>query len=378
MNTKRFVTIFILVLGLLLILSVGLSAAQEAQDDPPPLEPMSADAVPVENRIPIQGRLTDAGGSPLHGKFFVTFRVYDEDTGGTSLCDDTHPVIVNNGLFNTTIEGCTPAEINGKQLYLGIEVESDGEMTPRQPLYPVPYAYSLVPGADLRGNLGLQPMFAVENSNSFGGIGLEGFASATSGVNWGVWGHSQSPDGIAGYFQNTASGGVDIKAGGTGIIQSAAKTYLFVPGANFIKQGSSNSTEWVIAGSSAKIYRGSTEGPKTILIPITIPAVLYGQPVRVTQIRVYYKCPEAVDNYITRTRLSKNTDADSYVDLILTADADQDRTSTTADFYTIDTLTAHNLLSANEGFLTLHLDLQFVEDYELIIIGGVRLTLEHD
>jgi hypothetical protein len=39
MNTKRFVTIFILVLGLLLILSVGLSAAQEAQDDPPPLEP---------------------------------------------------------------------------------------------------------------------------------------------------------------------------------------------------------------------------------------------------------------------------------------------------------------------------------------------------
>jgi hypothetical protein len=313
----------------------------------------------------------------LHGKFFVTFRVYDEDTGGTSLCDDTHPVIVNNGLFNTAIEGCTPSEINGKQLYLGIEVESDGEMTPRQPLYPVPYAYSLVPGADLRGNLGLQPMFAVENSNSFGGIGLEGFASATSGVNWGVWGHSQSPDGIAGYFQNTASDGVDIKAGGTGIIQSAAKTYLFVPGANFIKEGSSNSTDWVIAGSSARIYRGSTEGPKTILIPITIPAVLYGQPVRVTKIRVYYKC-ENTSNYITRTQLYKNTDADSSVDLILTADADQDRTSTSATYYTIDTITAQNLLSAGQGFLTLQLRLQFHPEPSFITIGGVRLTLEHD
>ena len=378
MNTKRFVTIFILVLGLLLILSVGLSAAQEAQDDPPPLEPWSMDAVPVNKTIPIQGRLTNAGGSPLNGDYNLTLRVYDDVTGGTLLCDDTHLVSVSDGLFNTAIEGCTPADIDGKQLYLGIEVESDGEMTPRQPLSLVPYAYSLVPGADLRGALGIQPMFTVENTGSFGSIGLRGYASATSGLNMGVMGDSNSPGGYGGWFANTASGGVDLKAAGTGIFQSSAKTYLFVPGANFIKESSADSTTWTISGSSIGVERGATGGSKYIKIPITIPAVLYGQPVRVTQIRVYYKCPDAVDNFITKTQLSKNTDADSSVDLISTADADQDRTSTSATYYTIDTITAHNLLSENEGFLTLHLSLQFVEDDESIIIGGVRLTLEHD
>jgi len=376
MNTKRFVTIFILVLGLLLILSVGLSAAQEAQDDPPPLEPWSVDAVPVKKTIPIQGRLTNAAGSPLNGDYNLTLRVYDDVTGGTLLCDDTHLVSVSDGLFNTAIEGCTPADIDGKQLYLGIEVKSDGEMTPRQPLSPVPYAYSLVPGADLRGDLPFTSMFFAQNSSSSGGQGLHGKASATSGGNIGVYGSSWSPEGYGGWFVNNASGGVDLKAAGTGIIQSTAKTYLFVPGANFITQISVLEPGWLISGSSVSILNSSFTGTKTILIPITIPAVLYGQPVRVTQIRVSYY--SSSDSSITNTQLYKNTDAASKVNLISDTDADDVWDSTTADDYTFDTITAHNLLSADQGFLTLELKLQFDGINSAITIGGVRLTLEHD
>ena len=49
-----------------------------------------------------------------------------------SWCGETKHVQVVNGLFNTSQEGCTPENIYGQQLYLGIEVESGGEMTSRQ------------------------------------------------------------------------------------------------------------------------------------------------------------------------------------------------------------------------------------------------------
>jgi hypothetical protein len=377
MNTKRFTTVIILVLGLLLSMSVGLGTAHEAQDDPSPANPEALSAS-VGLMIPVQGQLTNLSGIPLHGNYNLTLSVYDVQTGGTPKCADSQLVSINNGLFNANVKGCTVEDIDGKQLYLGVEVESDGEMTPRQPLYPVPYAYSLVQGAISRGSLPFQPMFTAQNSNNLGGIGLDGFASSNNGVNYGVWGRSQSPQGYAGYFQNTGSGGVDIKAGGSGIIQSAAKSYLFVPGANLIKQYNTDTTEWIISGSSAAVTRGTDGGSKHILIPITIPAVLYGQSVRVTQITVYYSCPDAVDNHISNTQLFKNTDAESSDSLISSSDATKDQDSSTPDNYTYNTKSAHNLLSPDEGFLSLDLTLQFVADNERIIIGGVRLTLEHE
>ena len=378
MNTRRFVTILILVLGLLLTLSVGLSAARDAQDDPPPLDPVSVDAVPVKNMLSVQGRLTNAGGSPLSGDYNLTFRVYDDDSGGNLLCEDTLLVTVDNGLFNTAIDDCRPSDIYGYQLYLSVEVESDGEMTPRQPLYPVPYAYSLVWGGRLKGSLGGQPMYTFETSSGDYATAVKGYASATSGQNFGVEGVSKSGNGYGGYFENTNSGGVALKAAGSGKIQSSAQTYLFVPGANFIKNNSGDTTEWQIEGATARIASG-TSGTvvRYIRIPITIPAVLYGQPVRVTQIKVYYRCPNS-DTWITETRFTKNTDADSNVGLISTSDGDLNRTSTIATSYTIDTISPANLLSADQGFLTLRLGMRWIADGPEMYIGGVRLTLEHD
>jgi len=376
MNTKRFVTIFILVLGLLLILSVGLSAAQEAQDDPPPLEPWSVDAVPVNNAIPIQGRLTNAGGRPLNGDYNLTLSVYYADTGGTPICKDSNLVSVKKGLFNTVIEGCTPIEIRGYQLYLGIEVESDGEMTPRQALYPVPYAYSLVPGAKMIGNIASDSMLRVKNTGDTNSTAIAGIAESLTGPTTGVLGQSKSAEGSGGRFRNDDVDGVALAATGSGIFKSSAPTYLFVPGANLIKTGSTSTTGWTLDGSTAAIYKGAGAHETSISIPITIPAVLYGQPVRVTQVTVYYKCPNA-DNYIKYTFLYKTTDAYTTVNLISDNDRDDPRKSTFADSYTINTLSPDNRLSLNEGFLTLKLTLQYSADLEFINIYGVRLQLEH-
>lgn len=134
-----------LVVGLLLALAVGVTQAQGPE---PPNEPAAPEAgAAVSSVIPIQGRLTDASGTPLDGSYSVRARIYDASTGDTALCDDTDAVTVDNGLFNMNMNFCTPSDIDGKQLYLGITVGSDPEMTPRQAIYPIPYAWSLRPGA---------------------------------------------------------------------------------------------------------------------------------------------------------------------------------------------------------------------------------------
>jgi hypothetical protein len=131
----------------------GVWADALAQD---PLSPDQESAGPtcrdgvVSRSTPLQGRLTDAGGNPINGAKSITFTLY---TGaGTVVCQDNHSVTVVNGLFDAFMDSCTAANINGQQLYLGIRLAGEAaEMTPRQPIRPVPYAFSLVPGAEIGG-----------------------------------------------------------------------------------------------------------------------------------------------------------------------------------------------------------------------------------
>jgi hypothetical protein len=193
----------VLVLGLLLALVTGLALAQGPEL--PEVEAVGEEAEAmgvVVSRIPIQGRLTDAGGNPLDGSHSVTFRLYDISTGGTALCESTRTVTVEQGLFSTYMQG-TGCPIDGRQLYLGVQVGSDAEMTPRQAIYPVPYAWSLRPGANIITSG--YPALHVESTSS-SGRGLRAYASATSGTNFGVVGASKSPDGYGGYFYNNGGG----------------------------------------------------------------------------------------------------------------------------------------------------------------------------
>ncbi|MCL4487170.1 MAG: hypothetical protein M1570_03450 [Chloroflexi bacterium] len=148
--------ILIAILALALMLALGVQLGQ-AQVQPPVLSPQdqapNAPDGPMDARIPIQGRLTDAGGSPLNGNYLIKASIYDVATGGTARCTDTDTVTVTNGLFFMDMDFCTSNDINGDKLYLGIKVESDPEMTPRQVLNGVPYAWSLRPGAVIGGDI---------------------------------------------------------------------------------------------------------------------------------------------------------------------------------------------------------------------------------
>ena len=161
-----------------------------------------------------------------------------------------------------------------------------------------------------------------------------------------------------------------------GAIVKGADSYLFVPGSALVKNLSTDSTRWDIqANGAAQIYRGGTAGGKYVYYPVTLPSVLYGQPVRVTSITVYYKCSNSTNGYITITYLHKQTDADSSVNLVSDF---TDRKSTTATSYSISTNSTYNTLSSSEGILTLLFYLEFLNDTDYVQIGGVRLTLDHN
>jgi hypothetical protein len=205
----------ILTLTLLLVLSVGWAQAREQNMDEESLT-RSGEAVAaiLEDAIPIQGRLTDTSGVPLTGDHSVTFSLYDDSAAGNLLCSTNYnPLPMNNGLFNVTITGCTDSEISGNQLYLGIQVDADAEMSPRQPIYAVPYARSLRPGADIRGEVGNLSMLALYNSSTVDNSkGLYAEVQGVSGITYGVYGRSSSPDGYGGYFDNTSTAGVGLFA----------------------------------------------------------------------------------------------------------------------------------------------------------------------
>ncbi len=91
--------------------------------------------------INYQGRLTDKDDNPLTGNFLVTFRFYDTETLGQSIWEEGHILNIKNGMFSVLMGSVKPLEIDfNKNLWLGMEVASDGEMTPRIKLASSVYA----------------------------------------------------------------------------------------------------------------------------------------------------------------------------------------------------------------------------------------------
>ena len=211
---------FILTLTILLAVSVGWAQAQGPDVEEGELQGGNSVAAILGDAIPIQGRLTDASGAALTGDHSVTFSIYDDPAAGNLLCSTNYnPLSMSKGLFNVTVTGCLDSEIDGDQLYLGVQVDADAEMTPRQAIYAVPYARSLRPGANIAGVLDSGSILALTNSSTVDGTkGLWVAADGASGVNYGLLARSSSPEGYAGWFANSAVNGVGLYARGGGSI----------------------------------------------------------------------------------------------------------------------------------------------------------------
>jgi len=132
-------TVIGLIIGLLMVLAVGAFAAN------------------VPQIINYQGTLTDKNGAPVpNGNYKIAFKIYSTPTGGAPLWSEkrgdtnavppTLPVSATNGLFNVMLGAVNPLPAsfftNYPKTYLGVSVENDTEMLPRQPIASVGYSFA--------------------------------------------------------------------------------------------------------------------------------------------------------------------------------------------------------------------------------------------
>jgi hypothetical protein len=378
----------VLLVALALLVAVSITTTLTIAQSPtesgvpvvaPGAEPAAPDAAnAVGNYIPVQGRLTAANGVPLSGTFTITFRLYSAVSGGVALCSDANSVSVNNGLFSSEIWGTCAGEMNGQQLYLGIEVGSDGEMEPRQPIYAVPYAWSLRPGAVISGSVAGGAILHIENWD-LTGRGLRAYAMSTTGANYGVTGASRSPAGYGGYFYNNGGGaglraesdtGAALSATGSGIIKSTAPITISVSPLKALAHWWSVSDVQFLSNLGYMAIRPLSSGTHYILIPVDLPSVLFGTPTKLKSVQICYTCSNAlsfVDIMIVNMGLDSGSSSGVIIDYT-------NRTSTGLPFdcYTV-TDAIPNVI---EGPLVIELRLNFAGTAgHDILIGNIALTL---
>ena len=92
-------------------------------------------AIPVITRY--QGYLEQPDGSPVNGRFKTIFKLYSESIGDNPVWEEIHEqVAFNKGIFSVVLGGQTPvpSKILDSDCYLGITLENDHEIEPRQKL----------------------------------------------------------------------------------------------------------------------------------------------------------------------------------------------------------------------------------------------------
>ena len=309
------------------------------------------------NQISYQGYLTDGGGNPVTGNRAMTFRLYTTSSGGSAVWTESHgSVPVSNGLFTVALGSVTPLDEANFHQPLYLEVVVAGETLPgRQALLGAPYAFSLVPGAVVKGSIN----------------NTETYSSTLTVVNWGS-GQGLSVIGTSGpaLVARSASNAAILA---DGKFASTAPTYVWITGNSLVKNNSNDTTRWDITqNGGAMIYSGGS-GTKAVYFNVTVPAVMYGQNARVTRLTVFYRTSNAANAYITSTTLYRFTTASTQA--LIVSDG-TDRTSTTATSYSLD-LTNNNVLSATQGGLGLYLNLTFADNINFVQIGGIRIDLEY-
>ena len=101
-------------------------------------------AATVPQLMNYQGRLNDNLGSAVTGTRSMTFSLYSDLTTTTCLWSEIqNNVAVKNGVFNILLGSSTPLPANvfdNAEVWLGIKVDADPEMAPRQRITSVGYA----------------------------------------------------------------------------------------------------------------------------------------------------------------------------------------------------------------------------------------------
>ena len=149
----------------------------------------------VPSVINYQGMLLNqSSGDPVpDGNYSIVFSLYDVDAGGSPLWQETQNAAVHNGLFSVLLGSnvsLNASLFDESPRYLGVKVAGDSEMTPRQLLASVPYAFHAeeaghaLTGPNYQQIALLRWYEAIETGHNFS-VGDNPYALAFDGAN--IW-----------------------------------------------------------------------------------------------------------------------------------------------------------------------------------------------
>jgi len=363
-------------IALALAVSPGIAQPGEVPASRPHAAPM-----PLGSSIPIQGRLTDAAGHPLpDGSYDVVFEVCY--TGGACPCADAYSLFVENGLFSAVISDCSADLFDGQQLNLQITVEGE-VLTPRQPIYASPYAWSLKPGATIHNYETGHALTLVAGTKGEDGSALYAWNTNTSGI--AVWAKAAGDDATV-VIENLGTGALlkgfggdsgedEFRIDNDGSLQVRPDTEVFFPASLARLTPAAGALTLLVQPDGRVVVDGPTLSNGELQISLPVPAVLYGQPIEIETVTIYCQTDYAATN-TTRVALWKQ-DIDGTPSLIMDLFAGVCPV-TPGGWYSFSPVT-NNMLDASTGALSLEIDIHIDDSAEEVTLGAVKLTLDtHD
>jgi len=148
----------------------------------------------VPQTIDYQGRLADSDGNYLNGVVTVNFLIYNVETGGTALWNETQDVSTSNGIFHVLLGSVTPFPgtlFDNVDCWLELVVGGE-TLSPRTQIASVPYsikaetAYTVEVPLNLSGNVSWPDGIVKADAT---GTGCGVYGSNSSYGNFGVLGH---------------------------------------------------------------------------------------------------------------------------------------------------------------------------------------------
>ncbi|HTL37421.1 MAG TPA: hypothetical protein VL326_30010 [Kofleriaceae bacterium] len=230
-------------------------------------------AATVPGTITFAARIVDdKTEAELTGSHTATFALYDAETGGNSVWNESHPVEPEEGMIYVELGSQNALDTNifdGKQLWLQISVDGN-TMEPRVALASVPYAVRAAAAAK------------ADDSDKLGGIGLDGLQQKVTGTcNTGQYLKGINPDGtVVCADDQSGVGDITAVAAGSGLVGGATsgQATLALIGCNANEILKSTGTGWMCGTDAdtgditavtagAGLVGGGTSGAVTLGLP---------------------------------------------------------------------------------------------------------------
>ncbi|HVZ41926.1 MAG TPA: hypothetical protein VHI13_21775, partial [Candidatus Kapabacteria bacterium] len=184
----------------------------------------------LPQQISYQGLVTNAAGQAVSdGPYSMTFRLYEQPSGGTAIWTETQSSVqISRGLFNVILGRINPFQLPfDKQYWIGTTIGTNNEISPRIALTTAPYSFRALT-ADSAFAV---PMNAIGTENIRNGAVSLSKIDATgsqpgqvlmsngTNVTWGAPGNGSgtgvtSINGVTGAIQLNTSGGIILNRSG--------------------------------------------------------------------------------------------------------------------------------------------------------------------